>query len=57
MKEVGTAIMIFTLALSAAYLVTEKLVVKAPLPTPIQRAYISIGIAGVISSFTLYFLG
>lgn len=49
--------MIFTLVLSMIYLAAEKLIVKKPLSGSIQRAFISIGSAGVISGFGLYFIG
>lgn len=57
MKEVGTAIMIFTLALSVIYLIAEKLIVRAPLPQRLQHAYLSVGVVAVFSSFSLYFAG
>ena len=57
MREIGTVIMVCTLVLSVAYLIAERLVVKAPLAMPIQRIYVGAGIVGVISGFSLYFLG
>lgn len=57
MREVGTALLLLVFALSAAYLIVEKLIVKRPLPMPIQYAFISVGIAGLLSGFALYFIG
>jgi ABC-type taurine transport system ATPase subunit len=57
MREAGTIILLATWALSAAYLIAEKLIVRKPLPGRIQWVFIRVGITGMISGFALYFIG
>jgi hypothetical protein len=57
MRETGTIILLATWALSAVYLVTEKLIVRKPLPGFIQWLFIRVGIIGAVVGFALYFIG
>jgi uncharacterized membrane protein len=67
MKEVGTAILVFTLALSVAYLIAENAMLKkalaaenpgvqSPMPPRLEKAFIRIGISGAILGFALRLL-
>jgi hypothetical protein len=57
MREAGTMILAVVFVVSVIYLIVENLIVRAPLPMSIQRAFISIGITGTILGFTLFFAG